>query len=101
MFNEASQFQEQEAVNAAFMCNHRGDVCIIFSDPLYARSESILIDQEDLSVHAILQENNYFLGNISERMMQAFEDNENALLAALKSDGSVLELEAPIEIALS
>ena len=98
MSSEALDWEEQAAINAAFMCNHRGDVCIVFSDPLYARSDSILVDHSDMSIHAILHHHQYFLGNVSEQMMRAFEENEQALLTAIKADGSVLELAAPIEI---
>lgn len=96
----ASQFldeQDQEAVNAAFMRNHRGAVCIAFSDPSFVRSDSILIDRGSGAVHAVLHEQCCLLGYVSEGMADAFTQNREVLLTALRADGTVFELMAPVQ----
>lgn len=87
-----------EGVNAAFLRNHRGDVCIAFADPAYVRAEKILIDNERQSIHAILHESLYFLGEVSETMMGAFEIRQEALLTSLRTDGTIYETMVPVEI---
>lgn len=90
--------EAHQGVNAAFMRNRKGAVCIAFSDPAYVRSEVILLDRDTLSIHAILHESSHLLGHVSETMAQAFEENEETLLAALLSNGSVLELQVPVKL---
>lgn len=92
------QTEEESWINAAFMSNHRGEVCIAFSDPVYARADSILVDRKKCSVHIIIHENSFLVGAVSEVMARTFENNKEALLTAIRPDGSLLELTAPIEI---
>jgi hypothetical protein len=94
----ALQYKDDDYINAAFMRNHRGNVCIAFSDPAYARADSVLVDADHLAIHLIIHGNSYFIGHVSEGMLGAFCENGTALLTALRPDGTVLELEAPIEI---
>ena len=90
--------QDETEINAAFMRNHRGDVCIAFSDPAYVRSDAVMIDPADLSVYAVIHQSSYLIGSVSETMARAFAENEQALLTALRPDGSVYELFVPIQI---
>ncbi|MCB9991598.1 MAG: hypothetical protein H6867_09590 [Rhodospirillales bacterium] len=94
---EACHNTPQEGINAAFMRNHRGEVCIAFSDPVYVRADSILVDRSHQSIHVIIHENSFFVSQVSDVMMNAFETNEHALLTAMRADGSLIELTAPIE----
>ncbi len=99
MIAEALEQEGHEVgINAAFMSNHRGQVCIAFSDPVYARADTILVNSKNLSVHAILHENSFFIGTVSEVMAHTFENNKEALLTAIRPDGSLLELSVPIEV---
>lgn len=89
---------EQEGIRAAFMSNHRGQVCIAFSDPVYARADAILLDPESRCLHVVIHESAFFISQVSEAMAQAFRNNREALLTAIRPDGSLLELTAPIEV---
>lgn len=92
------QEQPRDGINAAFMSNHRGEVCIAFSDPVYARADAILIDKSKRAIHVIVHGSAFFISNVSEAMAHAFENNEEALLTAVRPDGTLLELTAPIEV---
>jgi len=85
-----------EEVNAAFMRNHRGAVCIAFSDPSYVRADAILVDRASGAVHAVLHENSCLIGHVSGGMVRAFTENREVLLTALRPDGTVFELVAPV-----
>lgn len=87
-----------DEVDAAFMRNHRGEVCIAFSDPVYVRAETIVVDRKTCSIHAVLHESSHLLGHVSEGMADAFVHNREALLTAMRPDGTVFELVAPVQI---
>ncbi len=97
MVVQAFNLAEPDGVNAAFMRNHRGDVCIAFADPAYVRSEKILIDQKNQTIHAILHESLYFLGSVSDMMVNAFKTRQQALLTSLRPDGTIFEIMVPVE----
>ena len=86
-----------DGVSAAFMRNHRGEVCIAFADPVYVRSESILVDRDTCRIHAVLHESAHLLGHVSEGMADAFLQNREALLTAMRPDGTIFELVAPVQ----
>lgn len=90
--------QTDEGIRAAFLRNHHGKVCITFADPAFVRSDSIVIDPNDHAVYAILHEAAYFISRVSEAMARAFTENEEALLTAVRPDGHVFELIAPIQV---
>jgi hypothetical protein len=87
-----------DGVSAAFMRNHRGEVCIAFADPVYVRSEAILIDRDTCQIHAVLHESSHLLGHVSEGMAEAFLRKREALLTAIRPDGTVFELLAPVQV---
>ncbi len=89
--------QETE-INAAFMRNHRGEVCIAFRDPAYTRAEAILVDDRTCAVHALLHESAFYITNVSDLMARAMADNETVILTALRPDGSLLEMTAPVRV---
>lgn len=95
---EAHNIEPMEGVNAAFMRNHRGEVCIAFADPVYARADSIFIDRANLTVYAVLHQAAHLVGVVSEGMAGAIADSKEALLTALHADGSILELSAPVQV---
>jgi hypothetical protein len=94
---EAFNQTQQEGVNAAFLRNHRGDVCIAFADPAYVRAEKILIDPSNQAIHAILHGSLYFLGAVSDVMVDAFHTRQQALLTSLRPDGTIFEVMVPVE----
>lgn len=98
MLAEALSPDPFEGLNAAFMRNHRGQVCIAFADPDYARAESIFIDRDSMAVYAVIHQAAHLVGTVSEGMADAFMASREALLTAMRPDGSVLELSAPVRV---
>ena len=93
-----NNFYTEDAINAAFMRNHRGEVCIAFTDPAYVRADAVSVNPDSLAVFVIVYENKFFVGHVSENMVQAFKSNDQALLTSLRPDGTVMELMAPIQV---
>jgi hypothetical protein len=91
-------YSSDHDLHAAFLCNRGGDVCIAFDDPVYVGSEAILIDADQRTVHAVLHQSQWLLGYVSQAMMQSFCQRPEALLTALRPDGSIYEMMAPISI---
>lgn len=88
-------FQDQEV---AFIRNEKGDICIAFSDPAYVRSDTIVLDARDGSLHAILHEGSHPIGQLSRDMTQSFADQSEVLLCAVTSHGGVFELISPLTV---
>lgn len=97
---EAFQTEQQKetGINAAFMSNYRGEICIAFSDPVYTRADSILLDKHSHAVHVIIHGNAYLVTHVSDAMANVLENNREALLTAIRPDGTLLELTVPIEV---
>ena len=95
---EAYNPNPMEGLDAAFMRNHRGQVCIAFADPDYARADSIFVDRDTMAIYAIIHQASHFIGSVSENMTNAFVGSKEALLTAMRPDGSVLELTAPVQV---
>ncbi len=87
----------QEPVSsAAFFRGHDGRVRISLSDPTYVHSDAVVIDPSTLCVFAILYESPHYLGPVSKDMAEAFSRSDHVILSAMRPDGSVFELSAPI-----
>lgn len=97
MAHGAQSVNSNPGVNAAFLRNHRGEVCINFSDPSYVSADAIIVDPHCLEIHALIHQNFHLIGQVSDGMADAFLSNEQALLTALRPDGTVHELYAPIQ----
>ncbi|MBU0800858.1 MAG: hypothetical protein KKA05_07610 [Alphaproteobacteria bacterium] len=95
---EAHHIDPFEGLNAAFMRNHRGQVCIAFADPDYARAEAIFVDRDNMTIYAVIHQAAHLVGTVSQGMADAFVTSQEALLTALRPDGSVLELSAPVQV---
>ena len=89
--------ENNAGVQAAFMQNHLGKVCIAFADPSYVRADALLVDHETRALHAVIHESSFFLGQVSERMANAFASCDEALLTSLRPDGTIYEAQAPIK----
>jgi hypothetical protein len=92
----SSIHETETGVKAAYIQNQKGDVCIAFDDPAYVQSDTVLIGADGLSIHVILHEKALWLGAISPEMAAAFKGRKSALLTAVRPDGSIFELTAPI-----
>ena len=82
-------------VLAAFECDSFG-VSISFDDPAYVCADAILIDPGRYSVHAVLHEAEWLVGHVSPAILKAFQVHGKARLSAVRPDGSVLTLQAPV-----
>lgn len=87
---------QEPAVQAAFLRNHAGEICIALSDPVFVQSDTIVVDQSTLCVFAVLHESAHFIGAVSEGMAAAFSRNDHVLLSAMRGDGTMFELNAPV-----
>lgn len=87
---------QEPAANAAFLRNHAGDMCIALSDPVFVQSDTIVVDRSTLNVFAVLYESAHFIGAVSEGMADAFLQQDRVLLSAMRGDGTMFELTAPI-----
>lgn len=87
---------QELAVNAAFLSNRAGEVCISLSDPAYVHADSIVVDPSTRCIFAVLHESAHYLGSVSDSMIDAFIQSNSVLLSSLRSDGTVFELTAPV-----
>lgn len=87
---------QDTAVNAAFLRNYAGEVCIALSDPVFVQSDSIVVDCSTRCVFAVLHEAAHFIGAVSEGMAEAFSKNDHVLLSAMRGDGTMFELSVPV-----
>lgn len=92
---------DHDHIGAAFLSNKRGEVCIVFSDPVYARADGILLERESRALHIILHGRDMLVGHLSDSMAGAFAASGEALLTAVRADGSLLELTAPVQVTKS
>lgn len=92
--------QHPDGVRHNFVKNEDGSVGIDFFDPSYIRSDVIVIDRSDMSVHAVLHETSYFIGNLEEDLVLIFEEAAEARLSArhgFYESGSVA-ITAPVTV---
>lgn len=87
---------QEIAVNAAFLSNKAGEVCISFSDPAYVHADTIVLDPETRGVFAVLYQSSHYLGSVSKDMAEVFSQNDHVLLSSLSAEGTVFELIAPL-----
>jgi hypothetical protein len=93
-----SHFHDAHDAHATFLQNQRGEVCISMDDPAYVRSEALLVNRADGSVLCVLHESEHLLGQATPLMLQAMMDHGSALLSALRPDGTMLEISAPVRV---
>ncbi len=90
--------QKAEA-EVGFIVNMKGEVCIAFSDPAFVQTDTVLVDPRAAHIHAILHQEDYDLGPVSPAILEQFGRRREALLAAVRPDGSIFELSVPIRVA--
>lgn len=81
---------------AAFFLNEKGQAAIAFSDPAFVRADLIVIDRRDHSVHAVLHESSHLIGHVSPEMADAILGGGEILLAAVHTQGHLVDLFAPV-----
>ena len=81
-------------ISSGFLLNEAGHVAIVFDDPAFVLAETILLDRKSGALHAILYERNHHIGDLSDRMVEAFAGNRHVLLTSRRGDGSIIDLRA-------
>ncbi len=71
---------------------------IRFFDPAYVRSEKIIFDRNNGSVHAVLHENMILIGSVPEDLVDSFGSHEEVLLSAAHYAGKEVCLKAKISV---
>lgn len=83
---------------ALFMRNKGDEVAIAFMDPAWIRSDIVLVDKEDGSVHAVLHESLYFIDHLPPHMLDSFKSQDTVLLTAPHPEGGFVDLVAPLQM---
>lgn len=86
------------SVNSSFLLNDQGNVGIMFDDPNFVRSDTILFDRQTGNVHALLNETQMLVGHIAGKVLDAFTRQSKVTLSSLRCDGSTLDLEARVVV---
>ena len=86
------------SVNSSFLCNDKGMVGILFDDPNFVRSETIIYDETTGNVHALLNNTQMLIGRVSGSLTKAFSNQNKVTLSSMRVDGSVLDLEARLVV---
>lgn len=85
-------------IQAEFLKNARGDTFIRFFDPAYVRADIIILDRKSKSLFAVLHEQEHFLGDLDEEMMEYFSKCEEVHLNGLLSNKKAVNLKVPLSI---
>jgi hypothetical protein len=85
-------------INTNFLMHEQGGMTIMFDDPNFVRSETIIFDQSTGVLHAVLEDKPVSIGHVSGALAAAFtrqaQKQSKIQLSSLRVDGSVLDLEA-------
>jgi hypothetical protein len=88
----------KDSILREFSRNPGGQPCLCFSDPAYVRSDLIILNRKDLSVHAVLQGMTHFVGYADEAMMQDVEDGNEIILSAQHYHSGTVHLPSKITV---
>lgn len=72
-----------------------GQIILTFFDPAWVRSDIILIDSQNLSLHAVLHEGTHFLGHIDKALLAELDGIEEITLSAPHVAGHTVSLRSP------
>ncbi len=76
-----------DAINALFLKNAEGDLCIAFDDPLYVRAQAVFIDPGSREVTGLIDGVTVAFGKVSARLAGSFIERKHILLTAPHPDG--------------
>ncbi|MDP7143454.1 MAG: hypothetical protein QF692_04225 [Alphaproteobacteria bacterium] len=94
----AADAREDIGVTAAFGSNCAGEVYITFSDTYYAGGDYVTVCKEEASVFVTIDYKEYFVGYVSDQMIETLTVQDDVLLTAVKTDGLCCENKVPIKI---
>lgn len=90
--------RNERVVQARFIKNKDNKILIEFADPAYTKSESILFNPKNKSVHAVMHEGLFLVGHVPDDIASDFTKHKKIELCADHYDGKVLRLHAQISI---
>ncbi|MDD3021812.1 MAG: hypothetical protein PHX61_12665 [Alphaproteobacteria bacterium] len=79
-------------ISSDFMVMESGCAAILFDDPNFVRSETVLFDRHNGLVEVLLQGKLHQVGQVPEELMKSFAENKDVILSAILIDGTSLEL---------
>lgn len=89
----------KEGVLSCFLENNEGHVAIAFNDPAYTLCDTVIFDENDMSVYVVLHQNSFLVSEVSPEIGEALRRNEEILLTAAHYDGGTLDMVVPLTIA--
>lgn len=84
-----------EGVPVQFSLDH-GLVRITFSDPAYVRSDVIIFNRVDCSLHAVLNEGLHLIGKVEGELTKTFAATSEVVLAAPHYYSGAIDLKTPL-----
>lgn len=85
-------------ISTSFCVLDTGLASILFDDPTFVRSETVLFDRQNGYVEVLLQGKLHQVGQVPSELMARFAENKDVLLTAVRIDGSSLELKSRLVI---
>ncbi len=86
------------SVNSSFLLNDKGSVGILFDDPNFVRSETIICEASTGDIHAVLNEKQMLIGHLTDKLIKALSGQSKVMLSSMRCDGSMLDLEARLVV---
>jgi len=83
-------------MRAELVHDENGNVVLNFFDPNWIRSDMILYDRTEGSLHAVHEGGEHYIRHIDADMITALEGLEELVLTALHSDGKPVRLRSPL-----
>lgn len=71
---------------------------ITFADPSYAKASLVLLDIEDMSVHVVMHEGIFLIGQATGEFVENAMKSMEVQLCAELSNGDRISLQAPVSI---
>ncbi len=87
-----------EGIPAHCSQNSQGQVCITFSDPAYVRSEMIIFNPGDSSLHAVLNEGLHLIGKVDGDLRKSFAAKSEVILSAPHYFSGSIKLKTPLVV---
>jgi hypothetical protein len=81
-----------------FSRNADGRFFIKFSDAAYVRSDIIIFEQKDSSVHAVLHGSSHLIGYLDKDLAKGLVDNSDVILAAPHYFSGTVELTTKVSV---
>jgi hypothetical protein len=81
-------------IQTNILLHEQGHMAIMFDDPNFTRSETIIFDQSTGLLHAVLEDKPISIGYVAGDLARAFSKQSQIQLSSLRPDGSLLELSA-------